>query len=331
MVEKKETIRYELVVIPAGTIDGVHIPFVSLTPLYDYDEVPVFCLYYGKNSASFIEDALDYLSDFAEQMGVAGPVIMPLLPPQAVFQRALDDRHIDLHVGDTQMLCRECFSKKIPADFPFYRLDQQLDRILEVTAISSRFVGFGHCSSGTALLRYVMISPQHFNKLIIGGNADCVPVMAGPLSKQLDYPLGTRDYDLLFNRKYRKAAYASLNCQFYLSDKIDQVVCEDNSLLYDRISVSQYQSGKGQNCCPEDVAKAYLQIYSENLLDRFSEVMDTYEKAFLNVNLGLYHESPDHMITRDDFQNIVYSRGSFEGHPVQQLRNIQVADEDAGW
>ena len=302
--------RYNALVVQADQIAGIHIPFISFVPNREYSGEAVLMFQYDPFDT--FSDSIDFITktvfDIAASVGFKGPVIVPVLPSKKQFCDALSISPDDM-IGDSKFLCRMCFSDIIPVSSPFYRLDRQIDRILHEVKIPGRFIGFGDRLSALSLMRYSMISPEYFSKIIIGNHIDCIPILSGEHGQMFDYPLGVRDRDILFGKSYSDDLFRGIDYEFYFSKNSD----------FSALDLIHFGDCSLDDICPSDLARYYCDQYGRSVLNRFRNAMQDYESSFLNTHLKLYDDDFRRFIPRYDFQEIVYKNQSFEEFPVRQM------------
>lgn len=312
---------YRATIVAPGEIEGVNIPYLRVEPENGCQGQPII-MFNNDGQRSFMDSVIQQLSPevsgnrdiitMAKQMDVKNPIIMPILPSEEEVMKD-DMQHLD-QFGNSRTFCRQYFDGTIKEDNPFYRIDKQVDKILETECHGEKAIGFGHSGAGMAMLRYGMMNPSQFDKLVIGGNGDEIPIMAGENAKNFAYPLGFGDYHELFpDKRYDERACRSIRYNFYLDQKEGEPLREDGRPKYDLLCKMNYEDGRsGQKFCPEDVARQYRRGYGEDMIDRFKNVMDEYSRSGLDVYVKMYDDTPHAPITKYDFGRLVGDGENFE-------------------
>lgn len=332
--------KYDIIVIEAGSIEGVNIPCVLAIP-QNYTVKGKLTMCFNNEDGTTLEQSCENIQRgiplIIEKLDFQGPILVPILPSKSEFNQTLQEEGVDFQVGEPKQFARECFDMSIPKDFTFYRIDEQVVRILEnitsnieLTAkiqelrqkdgsleFDKNLIGIGHSGVGVAMLRFALIHPEQFETLIIGGNGDIIPTPFGKNGVSLGYPFGIQDYSELFGRNFSEEDYKRINFQFYIGDR------EDTKSVYDTIRDENYESGKtGPVFAPEKLAKLYKKMYGIPFFERFKNALQQYEISGVNIGLKIYENDCHSMITLEDFHRIIDNSRFFDSNCSAQIQSL---------
>lgn len=335
----KET-SFKAIKIEAGTIKGVNIPCLLCIPKQAEGKQKLMMIFNNENGKTLDESMANMengLIGAINQFEFNSPIIVPILPSQTEFNQELQSNGIDLQVGEPKQFARECFLPEIPEQSRFYRLDQQVNVLLQNVISNSelreqiqstmgiekrikfdeKVIGFGHSGAGASMLRYCLLHPEMLDKIIIGGNGDIVPTPIGENGDKLTYPFGIADYKELFGEDFDIEAFKKVGFQFYIGDREDEVP------RFDTIRDENYrEGGTGINFAPEDSATLYKQIYGTEFFVRFQKALEEYEKAGLNIGLKIYEDDCHTPIQSTDLKRIISGEKEFDGEPSKQISKV---------
>lgn len=331
---------YEAIRIEAGTIQGVNIPCILCMPKQVNGKQKLTVIFNNENGQTLEESIGNMQNGLIGAMNnfeFSSPVLVPILPSQLEFNQTLQADGIDLKVGEPKQFAQECFSSKIPEQCRFYRLDEQVNSLIqniiknpelkeqiqelrengEKIDFDEKVIGFGHSGAGASMLRYCLLHPEMLETLIIGGNGDIVPTPMGENGKKLPYPFGIADYTELFGREFDIESFKKVAFQFYIGDREDEIP------RFDTIRDDNYlQGGTGNNFAPEAIAKVYKQLYGTPFFERFLNVLKEYEKNGINIGLKIYENDCHTPIQSADLKGIISGEKHFEGKPSKQLEEM---------
>ena len=330
--------KYDIIVIAPGSIKGVNIPCVLAIP-ENYKGKQRLTMCFNNEGGITLNQSCENIqrdiSGMIEGIDFEGPVLVPILPSKNEFDQTLKNEGIDFQVGEPKQFSRECFDSSIPETSAFYRIDEQVVRIIEninsnselITQIQElrgseeslkfeeRLIGVGHSGGGAAMLRFSLMHPEKFDTLIIGGNGDIIPTPFGKNGEKLGYPFGIKDYFELFGHEFSEEDYKKINFQFYIGDR------EDTKPVYDTIREENYEEGKtGPLFAPKQLADLYKSIYGISFFERFKNALQQYEIAGADIGLKIYENDCHSMITSNDFHGIIDNGEYFDSNGSEQIQ-----------
>lgn len=121
-----------------------------------------------------------------------------------------------------QQLSKECF--KLDCNHKYYRIDLQLVKIIQSArsilkqefgvSTEDKVFMHGYSSSGVFAQRFALIHPELIDLLCVGGAIGTVPI---PI-KEFTYPIGIKDYEELFDKKFDKDSYLKIKQRYYVGE-----------------------------------------------------------------------------------------------------------------
>lgn len=341
---------YESIIIEAGTIGGVNIPCILCLPK-DAKGQQKLTVIINNDDGQTLEESMENMEKTQESamrnFEFSSPVLVPILPSQAEFNKVFQSEGIDLSICEPKQFAVECFSSKIPEHSRFYRIDEQVNNLItniisnpelkgqiqalresgEQIDFEDKVIGFGHSGAGAAMLRYSLLHPEIIEKLIIGGNGDIVPTPIGENGTKLSYPFGIKDYKELFGREFDVEAFKKINFQFYIGDKEEigngKPYTSEQARRFDTISDENYEEGKsGNTFAPKNLAKLYKQLYGTPFFERFMNVLKVYEENGLNIGLKIYEDNCHLPITSEDLKAIISGERYFDKEASKQIAEL---------
>lgn len=332
--------KFKVLQISEGTIEGVNIPCILVLP-ESIDNMGKVILSFNNENGKTLKDSVENmkkeLPDVMKGLDIRFPVIIPILPSKEEFDSSLKEKGIDFEVGDPKQFAVECFSKQVPKENKFYRIDNQVKKIIEtiignpelkkeiqsITSIehpisfSNRIYGFGHSGAGAAMMRFASLVPEVLDTIIIGGNGDIIPTPFGKNAGELEYPFGAKNYQELLGREFSEEDYKRINFQFYIGDN------EDSNPIYDTIRDENYKEGMtGNNFAPKDTAETYKGIYGRTFFERMKNVLKEYENSGINIGLKIYENDCHSVIKPEDLKGILNQTDGFDTNCSEQLEDL---------
>ena len=197
------------------------IPFVLITPstLKDGQTLVMESNNLETNNIqSLLRQALSIGKDLNDILKGSNPILIPILPsesPSAPYY---------------QQLSVECFQN---GERPDLHIVEAINKTKEIMKnqynvnLNDKIFLNGYSSSGCFAQRFSLIHPELIDTACIGGASGSIPIP----TKDLDYPLGIKNYEELFSKKfdieeYKKIIFdyyvGSLECETKSSDRTDE-------------------------------------------------------------------------------------------------------------
>lgn len=332
--------KFKILQINEGTIEGVNIPCILALPENIENESKVVLIFNNENGKTLKDSTKkikEELPSVIEGIDIKLPIIIPILPSKEEFNNSLREDGIDFKVGDPKQFAKECFAKEVTKKNRFYRLDEQVKKIVknitsnselkkeiqskssirQPNSYSNRIYGFGHSGAGAAMMRFAILAPEVLDTIIIGGNGDIIPTPVGENAGKLEYPFGAKGYEELLGREFSEEDYKKINFQFYIGDN------EASKPVYDTIRDENYEEGMtGTNFAPKELAQEYKAIYGRTFWERMKNVLKQYENNGIKTGLKIYENDCHSVITPQDLERILNQGQSFNTNCSEQLENL---------
>lgn len=242
----------------------------------------------GKLSDS-IEIHMQYAVSLASESSVGNNIStelrIPLLVP--VFPRPASKPLIYSHALDRDVMLEKTADLK--------RLDLQLLAMIEDSRAVLKTLGVeveekifmsGFSASGTFVNRFSFLHPEKIQALAIGGfNGELILPHKSINGFKINYPIGTNDFEKLFNQKFDLNAYKAIPQYIYMGelDDNDAVQFDDAYNIKERKLINE-------NLAPT-VQKRYIACKEIYLSSNINATFKTYEKlghwTTSNMNLDV--------------------------------------------
>ena len=268
------------------TKDGKMFPYILVYPqnIEENAEILVDTLNTGdsestKNRIDVFVKGADEVSSYIRSK-VPAPCLYVFIPKKDFSQEPY-----------YQQLSRECFTE---SDREYDRCDllvlesikdaQKKLESLSGRKISEKIVLNGYSTSGVFAQRFAMIHPDIISKAIIGAATGSIPIP----TEDFDYPLGIRDFEKLFGKKFDEESYRKIQFAYYVgeleaeekSDRKDEngknVPIHDMSYLTESI--------------PEDIGRQYRSMFGTNLDERFINAIIWYKEHGYGIVSKVYKD-----------------------------------------
>lgn len=345
--------KFKILQINEGTIEGVNIPCILALPENIENESRVVLIFNNENGKTLKDSTNNIkgeLPSAIEGLDIKLPIVIPILPSKEEFNNSLKEDGVDFRVGDPKQFAKECFAKEIPKENRFYRLDEQVKKIIEAItnnlelkkqiqhrslkeqsiSFSDKIYGFGHSGAGAAMMRFGILAPEILDTVVIGGNGDIIPTPFGENASKLEYPFGAKGYEELLGREFSEEDYKKINFQFYIGDN------EASKPVYDTIRDENYEEGMtGNNFAPKELADAYKNIYGRTFWERMKNVLKQYENNGINIGLKIYENDCHSPIKPEDLEGILNQGQAFNTNCSEQIEKLikqkEVKDPKIGY
>lgn len=130
------------------------------------------------------------------------PVLVPILPSEK------DEPYY-------QQLSKECFNNDRRFDLQVVEIIEKAQQIIKCQNgidVNNKIFLNGYSSSGVFAQRFSLIHPEIIDTVCIGGASCSIPL---PTDK-IGYPLGIRDFEELFNKKFDYESYRKIRFRYYV-------------------------------------------------------------------------------------------------------------------
>lgn len=190
-----------------------------------------------------------------------------------------------------QQLSRECFTE---SDREYDRCDllvlesikdaQKKMESLSGKKISEKIVLNGYSTSGVFAQRFAMIHPDIISKAIIGAAAGSIPIP----TEDFDYPLGIRDFEKLFGKKFDEESYRKIQFAYY----VGELEAEEKSNRKDGNgkNIPTHDMSYLTKSIPEDIGEQYRSMFGTNLDERFINAINWYDEHGYRIVSKVYKD-----------------------------------------
>lgn len=283
-----ESEKGEIFLTEASPSKGFNYPYFLYIPegvSFEKDLV----LIVEPNNSGFADDNLDKHIEKAKRTAtldfypgnyVAQNLEYPLLVP--IFPRPESEWKIYTHALDRDVIMQK--------NSQLERIDLQLLAMVEDAkrkltqsgyTIGDKFFMTGFSASGTFTNRFTLIHPDKIQASAAGGVNGLLILPIDEINcKQLDYPIGTADFNNIFEKPFDSISF-SRTPQFYFMGELDEndaIPFEDG---YD----------------PKERDLVFEQLGKEMQPTRWNSCMDIYRKRNINARFktyeGIGHENPE--------------------------------------
>lgn len=137
------------------------------------------------------------------------PIVIPLIPSEK-------------NAPYFQQLSKECF--ELPENNKNYRMDNQVVGVIEQAReiikneckidLKDKIFLNGYSSSGVFAQRFALLHPELIEKACIGGASGSIPIPV----KDLEYPLGIKNYKELFGKEFDYKDYAKIDFKYFVGE-----------------------------------------------------------------------------------------------------------------
>lgn len=269
-----------LVIVPKNPKRGFHHDYVLFVPKGTPRNKKIFLLVEPNNTGKTSDSievhkkaAIDLASVSSVGNNVATELHIPLLVP--VFPRPDAQQLLYTHALD-----RDAMLEKTPE---LQRLDLQLLamiqdvkivlKALKITVAPKVFMS-GFSASGSFTNRFSFIHPQAIKALAIGGfNGALMLPQTETNGIQLDYPIGTHDFQSLFGKRFDADSYKLIPQLIYMGS-----LDENDAVQYDDAYSEKERKIINENIGSR-VSERYLKCQEIYQANNISPLFKTYENV----------------------------------------------------
>ena len=265
-----ESIKGKNFVVKIGNQD-IHIileskiPFLLITPSHPQNEQTLVM-----ESNNLETNDLQMLLEQAWRTGIQlndisrgeNPIIIPILPSLS----PTDPYY--------QQLSFECFQNGERPDLDVIEAITKAKAILKNQyniKVNDRIMLNGYSSSGVFAQRFALIHPELIDIACIGGASGSIPIP----SVELDYPLGIKNYEELFGKKFNFEEYKKILFYYYVG-------CLEDEIKYRRDEngdlVPMHDMSYFARSVPTDVGVAQRKMLGQDMFDRAENIAKIYKK-----------------------------------------------------
>ena len=249
------------------------IPFVLITPSTLKDNQTLVMESNNletNNIQSLLRQALGVGKDLNDILKGSNPILIPILPsksPTAPYY---------------QQLSAECFQN---GERPDLNIVEAINKTKEIMKnqynvnLNDKIFLNGYSSSGCFAQRFSLIHPELIDTACIGGASGSIPIP----TLDLDYPLGIKNYEELFGKKFDIEEYKKITFDYY----VGSLECETKSL--DRTDENgnlapMHDMSYFDRSVPTDIGEAHRKSLGYDMFDRAKNTVEILRNIGINIS-----------------------------------------------
>lgn len=249
------------------------IPFILITPSYLEDGQTLVMesnnIETNKKDV-LLRQGLGTGKELNDILKGSNPILIPILPsdsPTAPYY---------------QQLSAECFQNGERPDLDIVEVINKAKEIMKNgygTRIKDKIFLNGYSSSGCFAQRFSLIHPELIGTACIGGASGSIPIP----NIDLDYPLGVRNYEELFGKKFNIEDYKKMNFDYY----VGSLECEiKSSTRFDENGnlAPMHDMSYFDRSVPTDVGKAQREALGQNMFERAEKTISILRSMGVNIS-----------------------------------------------
>lgn len=190
-----------------------------------------------------------------------------------------------------QQLSRECFTE---SDREYDRCDllvlesikdaQKKMESLSGKKISEKIVLNGYSTSGVFAQRFAMIHPDIISKAIIGAATGSIPIP----TEDFDFPLGIRDFEKLFGKKFDEESYRQIQFAYYVGELEAQEISQRKDK--NGKNVPTHDMSYLTKSIPKEIGEQYRSMFGTDLDERFINAINWYKEHGYSIVSKVYKD-----------------------------------------
>lgn len=222
------------------------------------------------NKDAILEQALGTGKKLNDIIKGSNPIFIPILP-----SKSQDAPYY-------QQLSAECFENGERPDLDVVEGINMAKKILENeygTKVNDKIFLNGYSTSGCFAQRFSLIHHELIDTACIGGASGSIPIP----SKDLDYPLGIKNYEEVFNKKFDMESYKKIIFDYYVGslecEKKASTRTDENGKLAPMHDMSYFDRS-----VPTRVGKLQRKILGYDMFERAEKTVDILKNMKININ-----------------------------------------------
>lgn len=228
---------------------------------------------YEENILSALNDGNAIENTLIEAIEDA-PIVLPITP--------------DL-IGhpDCQQLAVEAI-KEEEIDFKFLKcIEEAKQKILELSEkkVSDKIFLNGYSASGVFAQRFALIYPEIVDRCLIGGAVGTIPIP----SDEIDYPIGIKNYEELFGKKFDEEAYKNIQFGYYVAEYEERELGSydikgERVTELSQIPAPMHDMSYRGITTPKEVGKKQREILGETMNERYKNAIEYYKNIGIDIS-----------------------------------------------
>lgn len=234
----------------------------------------------GKQKSNYEENILSALNDgnaientLMEAVEDA-PIVLPITPDL-------------IEAPDYQQLSIEAI-KEGNIDSKFLKcIEDAKQKILELSGkkVSDKIFLNGYSASGVFAQRFALIHPEIIERCLIGGAAGTIPI---PLD-EIDYPIGIKNYEELFGKKFNIEAYKKIKFGYYVAENEEREpgshdINGERIIDSSQIPAPMHDMSYRAITTTKEVGKKQRELFGETMNERYKNVIDYYKNLGIDIS-----------------------------------------------
>lgn len=234
----------------------------------------------GKQKSNYEENILSALNDgnaientLMEAVEDA-PIVLPITPDL-------------IEAPDYQQLSIEAIKEgKIYSKF-LRCIEDAKQKILELSGkkVSDKIFLNGYSASGVFAQRFALIHPEIVARCLIGGAAGTIPM---PLD-EIDYPIGIKNYEELFGRKFDIEIYKKIQFGYYVAENEEREpgrydINGERIIDSSQIPAPMHDMSYRAITTPKEVGKKQRELFGETMNERYKNAIDYYKNLGIDIS-----------------------------------------------
>lgn len=272
--------------------------------------------YYAFN----ISQALDVKNNhqFAQLLDVCedAPILLPITP-------CLKDH------PDTQQLSLESVTDE-HIDKKFFTCIQDAQaKVHEITGkkLSEKIFLNGYSASGVFAQRFALIYPEIIDRCLIGGAAGTIPIP----TEKLDYPIGIKNYETLFGKKFDLDSYKKIQFGYYVAQNEEKEggsydINGERVTSSTQIPAPMHDMSYRSLSTPKEVGKSQRELFGETMNSRFQNSIEFYKKLGIDISAIILRDATHREIFNS---NIVRSSDYLKQQLINFYRKKEPLKKDS--
>ena len=249
------------------------LPFILITPSHKKNGQTLIMEsnnLEANNMQALLSRALCTMINLNDIFQGNNPILIPILPsnsPSAPYY---------------QQLSAECFKNGERPDLSVIETINKAKEIMQnqyKVELNDKIFLNGYSSSGCFAQRFSLIHPEIIDTACIGGASGSIPIP----NTDLDYPLGIKNYEELFGKKFDIEEYKKITFDYY----VGSLECETKSL--DRTDENgnpapMHDMSYFDRSVPKSVGEKHRKILGYNMFERAKKTTEILKNLGININ-----------------------------------------------
>lgn len=249
------------------------IPFVLITPSTLKDSQTLVMESNNletNNIQSLLGQALGVGKDLNDILKGSNPILIPILPSKS------------LNAPYYQQLSAECFQNGERSDLNVVEAINKAKEIMKNQyniQLNDKIFLNGYSSSGCFAQRFSLIHPELIDTACIGGASGSIPIP----NLDLDYPLGIKNYEELFSKKFDIEEYKKITFDYYCGNLECKTKSSDRTDEKGNLT-PMHDMSYFDRSVPTDVGEDYRKSLEYDMFDRTKKIVEILRNIGINIS-----------------------------------------------